>query len=306
MESAPEGDWNNPFDPAGTNYHPPTIGLGDTAIRDGASGVVLADARSPVSTIARCDWTLDGIAQASAACSLPTAGWSPGNHVVTISATDATGLAGPTSTVNVWIGNQPPRLEPIADARVAASAGVWRELAATDPDGTTASVSWDTVPGRYSIVSESVHLDPHPEGGIRTVYWRARDDEGDVSASSFTVGFVPAPEPAIRMHYNGTGTMVGSEWHWSISMRDKAVFEVEVEVPTIPGFPDEPITLSVSSVAGDLPCRRWNSLLSGPESFTCAEKSVTSWSNSQIVALATNRYGESSQTSIQVSRRIQF
>lgn len=252
LEIAREGDWNNPFDPGGANFHPPTIGLGDTAIRDAATGVLQAGAQSPVATIERCAWTVDGAGQDSAGCTLPTAGWSPGNHVVTISATDATGLASPIQTVNVWIGNQPPRLDPIADWRVGSSATVWKDLVARDLDGTIASVSWDTVPDRYSIVSESVHLDPLPAGGVRTVHWRAQDNDGDVSSSSFTVGFVPAPKPEISMSGNGTGMMNGSEWYWKVSIPETGIFSFQVSVDPS-GFPDEPFTVVASGGGGGIP-----------------------------------------------------
>lgn len=299
----PEGQWDNPHDPDGSAFHPPILGLRDTAIRDGETGVVSSHARGQAAEVQSCRWTLDGEPLESRDCSIRTKGWADGNHVVTVSATDTRGVGSPPVAANVWIGNQPPRLVAIGDWRVGSSAEVWRDLVATDPDGAITSLAWDTVPDRYSIVSGSVHLDPLPGGGRRRVYWIARDDDGATSASSFEVGFVPVSKPEIRLNLGGSGHLIGSEWQWTVSIAETKVFTIDVMVDPS-GFLDEPFTVAVRGGAGFLPCTQIQYYPGNPPwTFRCSEASVSTWTSSQIVATVTNRYGESSSNSIQVNLR---
>ncbi len=245
------GNWYNPHDPDGTNYHPPIINLSDTAIHDTAKGYLHAHATSTVSHIARISWILDGTPLATTDSILPTAGWSLGSHTVSISATDATNLEGPTKTIKVWIGNQPPALQTVPSRRVAADRPAITQLLASDADGTITSVTWDTIPDRYSIESNSVDLPPLPDGGTRNFYWRATDNEGATTQADFQLTYVPAP--TITMKPNRFASNVNGGSFTTLKLEPGSPFPVLVVID-IPGFADEPLSLVVSEGSNNLTC----------------------------------------------------
>lgn len=246
------GTWNNPLDPDGTNYHPPVSRLADTAIHDGATGFVYARVSSPVSSIVRVDWTLDGVTLPIHDSILSTANWSPGSHSLSLKAVDAQGLAGPTRSVRVWIGNQAPFLQEVPFRRVASSDPASVVLSASDVDGGIASIAWDTVPDRYSIMTNSVNLPAMPDGGIRTIRWRATDNEGASSSAEFQIAFVPPPRISIEADWRtiGNGTSLNGTWNIQ-SSTGKIDVVVEVDVP---GFDDEGLSVEAFVDGSKLSC----------------------------------------------------
>lgn len=297
----PEGEWDNPHDPTGTAYHPPILGLRDTAIRDGETGVLQSFVRPQIASLESCRWTLDGEPLESRDCSIPTRGWKDGSHVVTLVATDVRGVASPRASANVWIGNQPPRLEEIDDWRVGASATVSKTLGAQDPDGSIAEISWDTVPERYSILSDLLHLGPLPGGGSRTVHWRARDDDGAVTTSSFVVGFVAAPTPDVRMTMNSSGVLHDSKWSYTVNMSMSEVFSFDVVVYPSDDLEDA-LNVTASGTQGSFNCTRSRYYQDHlPWRFQCKEASGFMWGGSEITATVTNRYGERTSVSVYVN-----
>ena len=245
-----EGRWDNPRDPEGTAYHPPVVGLRDTVIRDPEPGFVLARASSPVRRVASVEWTLDGVLQESRDTALSTAGWWPGSHRVTARATDELGIAGTTVQAEVWIGNLPPRLEPVGTLRQDLYTAADLTLRASDPDGPTPEVSWDTVPDRYSIRSERVRLDPVSGGGRRDVHWRAIDSDGAESRSSFQVRHLPMPTISVQpdMRHPDVLSASGIGGTWTVSLRSGAMVPLVVSA-VVPGFPDEPVSVSTEGIA---------------------------------------------------------
>ncbi len=246
----PEGDWDNPRDPEGTAYHPPAVGLRDTVIRDPESGLVLARASSPVRRVASVEWTLDGALHESRDTALSTAGWWPGSHRVTARATDELGIAGTTVQAEVWIGNLPPRLEPVATMRQDLYTTADLTLRASDPDGPNPEVSWDTVPDRYSIRTERVRLDPVPGGGRREIHWRAIDSDGAESRASFQVRHLPMPTISVQpdLRHPDVLSASGGGGTWTVSLRSGAMVPLVVSA-VVPGFSDEPVSVSIEGIA---------------------------------------------------------
>lgn len=246
----PEGHWDNPRDPEGTAYHPPVVGLRDTVIRDPEPGFVLARASSPVRRVASVEWTLDGVLQESRDTALSTAGWWPGSHRVTARATDELGVAGTTVQAEVWIGNIPPRLDPVGTSRMDLYTTADLTLRASDPDGPTPEVSWDTVPDRYSIRTERVRLEPVPGGGRREVHWRAIDSDGAESRASFEVRHLPMPRIYVQVDMLHPDVLTaqsggGSSIAW---LRGGGTIPLVVSA-VVPGFPDEPMSVSTEGIA---------------------------------------------------------
>jgi len=247
---SPKGEWDNPRDPQGINYNPPVVVLRDTVLRDGERGVVRAAISSRVSTIAEVRWTVDGGLQSSRDSALPTAGWAPGSHRVSVRAVDALGIGSPEVSANVWIGNLPPVLAPQGVVRQEWSAATLLSLAATDPDGAAPEISWDTVPGRFAIRSEQVQLDALPEGGWRMVFWRAIDADGAETRSSFEVRHLPEIRISVQpdiFHPDVTGA-TGGGGSWSVSLQSGKTLPLLVDA-AIPGFSDEPLVVTFAGVA---------------------------------------------------------
>lgn len=311
----PEGDWDNPHDPNGTAYFPPLVGLRDTSIRDPDTGIVQSFARGQVAAVESCRWTLDEVALDTRDCSIPVKGWADGNHVVTVSATDGRGVVGAIATANVWIGNLPPRLDPIADQRIPATDAFQIALSAKDPDGSILEIAWDTVPDRYAIRGDLVSRPALGFGGSETIHWRAVDDEGATTTSRFSLGRVAAPEVVLEVDPLTADLFGGHLLNpdlilkgWTVRMDSGAVFRTLVAAE-VPGFPDEPVTVTVT--------RQWNEPLTCTQAdpaarmlisrrsptHRCTELAVSSWSYATFVATATNRFGAVAKAEIGVDRQ---
>lgn len=311
----PEGDWDNPHDPSGTAYHPPIVGLRDTVLRDGENGVVQSFVRPQVAPVDACRWILDGEVLDTRDCSIPSKGWAEGNHVVTVTATDVRGVVGVPTTANVWIGNLPPRLDSIADQRIPATDAFQIPLAAKDPDGSILEIAWDTVPDRYAIRGNLVSRPGRDAGGSETIHWRAVDDDGATTISSFSLGRVAAPEIVLEVD-QWSSALIGGHMlepdgtlkSWQIRMDSGEVFGTLVAA-RVPGFPDEPVTVTVTGQWGQPltctqadPAARMRISWKSP-THRCAEPRLSFWSDAVIVARATNRFGAASEATITVYRQ---
>ena len=305
----PEGEWDNPHDPDGTAYFPPIIGLRDTAIKDGASGQVQSFVRGQVAKVEACRWTVDGVSLETRTCSLSTTEWTLGNHVVTLSAFDTRGVSSPVTTAQVWIGNQPPKLGPIPYRRQSSMEELVQALVAEDLDGSIASVAWDTEPGRYGNESRLVRLPPSSWGGNRTIFWRAIDNEGASTESTFTVGLVPPPSLSIELDLRTIGSASSYNGVWTVGATDaggnpKALgVIVTVELSS---FSDEPFDgPTVTGSSGALSCvlvSVENPGGNGRKTYNCAEKAGLQAASTTFLATARNRFGVTGSAGLSVRR----
>lgn len=302
----PEGDWDNPHDPAGTAFFPPLVDLRDTAIRDGENGVVQSFVRPQVAPVDSCRWILDGEVLPTGDCSIPTKGWALGNHAVIVQASDTRGIASLPKTVNVWIGNQPPRLAPIPYRRQSSLEPLVVDLLAEDPDGAIVSVAWDTAWDRYANASTRVRIEPSTWGGNRTVWWRAIDDDGKSTDSSFTVGLVPPPTVEVSLDFATIGYATAMNGVWTVRARDNLGNSIPLGVivtVSMPSFPDEPFGApTVTGASGTLTCGPPSTDDAGRTSYRCGEKSDAPSSTTGFRATATNRFGAEGSGGLSVLR----
>ena len=127
---------------------------------------------------------------------------SPGEYVVSLTATDEHGLADPTPatrTVTVEGGNAAPNAtisEPSMDISISAGESVFFSGTASDPDGDPVTVLWDFGDGSTStVLGHGAHA--YPDAGVYTVTLTATDDQGLADPSpptrTVTVGAANAP-----------------------------------------------------------------------------------------------------------------
>ena len=190
------GRWDNPLDPEGSNYHPPTVSLNDTTIRNAIAGRITAHASSRNSTIASVRWIRNDTLLANTDTILSTDGWADGWYLLSAQAVDANGLASPIAKIGFWVGNQLPEFQGAYERFVSPGTSAFISLLPYDPDGTIISVAWDTVPDRYSFGTQDISFSA-PPGSRKHIYAKAVDNDGGVAEVIFSVYFTSPP--AVRM-----------------------------------------------------------------------------------------------------------
>jgi len=111
---------NNPLDPGGTNWHPPTVlAMADTAVFVGDSFFISAEGRDSAGSALEFLWALDGInfKDTTVKGAIKTAFKSPGMKIVLVKARDSIGVESAADTVQVAVtGNAPINLSPASGA----------------------------------------------------------------------------------------------------------------------------------------------------------------------------------------------
>jgi len=299
------GRWDNPLDPDGSNCHPPTVALNDTAIRTPLGGRITAHATSLNSTITSVRWIRDDTLLAITDTFLPTDGWNTGWHALSAQALDANGLSSRIAQIGVWIGNRLPALQGAYDRIASASSPAFISLAAADPDGSIASVAWDTVPDRYAFDSRDVSIDG-TAGTRRHIYAKAVDNDGATVTENFSVLFAAPPvvRAAPDLENNAIGTFFGSGASWTIALSSS---ELPILVGAgIPGIPNASLKVVVKEGSRTYPCAASShtftndALIQDEQRFACSVEASDSPSRS-LVAQVASTYGDTARTSLSVT-----
>lgn len=217
-------DWNNPTDPNGGNYHPPTaaVRMTDSLFKDPEQVVAVAAGASLNSKVVSYDWKADNDSTSYAArtdSAIRLNGIRDSStHLLQVRATDANGLTGDWSApVRIHVWNHPPVLAHVRDTTLSANKPLAVKLSATDPDGTVSKIFWGTSNGAWTDSTGTVTLSPMSEGA-KKIYWSARDDLGKVSVDSFTATFTDlAP---VLAHVRDTMLFVGQAFSVALSAQD--------------------------------------------------------------------------------------
>jgi hypothetical protein len=190
------GRWDNSLDPDGSNFHPPSISLNDTVIRNSIDGQITAHATSRNSSIASVRWVRNDTLLADTDTILSTKGWTDGWYWLSAQAMDANGLASSVAKIGLWVGNRLPVFPGAYDHFAYPDTPDFISLSAFDPDGTIISVAWDTVPDRYSFGTQDFSVSG-PPGSRKYIYAKAVDNDGGAAEVMFSVYFTSPP--AVRM-----------------------------------------------------------------------------------------------------------
>lgn len=299
------GRWDNPLDPDGSNSHPPTVTLNDTAIRNPIGGRITVHATSLNSTIASVRWGRDDTLLASTDTVLPTDGWKDGWHALSAQAVDANGLSSRIAQSGVWIGNRLPAFQGAYDRIVSASSPAFLSLAAYDPDGTIASVAWDTVPDRYAFDSRDFPVNG-TAGTRKHIYAKAVDNDGATVTEDFSLLFAAPPvvRTAPDLENSAIGTSLGSGASWTVSLSSS---ELPILVGAgIPGIPDASLEVVVKEGGNTYPCvPSFHAFTSGvlipdEQRFECFVAASDSPSRS-LVAQVVSPFGDTARTSLSVT-----
>jgi len=299
------GRWDNPLDPEGSNYHPPTVSLKDTSLRQASGGKILAHATSRNSTIASVRWIRNDTLLANTDTILSTDGWKDGCYRLSAQAVDAMGLAGQAVQITVWIGNRLPELHASYSPVASSHAATVVSLSASDPDGSIASIAWDTVPDRYAFLTSRFPL-AGAAGSSRTVYWKAVDNDGAATIESFSVLF--AAPPAVRiapdLENSSIGTSFGSGASWTVYLTS-TVLPLLVGAG-IPGIPSASLEVVVKEGANTYPCVASSRAFPGgpivqdEQRFACSLDAPGTNPRS-LVAQVVSPYGDTTRTSLLVT-----
>lgn len=299
------GRWDNPLDPDGADYHPPTISLSDTAIRNARGSRITVHASSQNSTISSVRWIRNDTLLPTTDTLLSTDGWNDGWHALSAQAVDANGLSSRVAQIGVWIGNRLPELHASYSPVVSAHAPTEVRLSANDPDGTIASVSWDTVPDRYAFGSRDFELSGSA-GSRKSIYAKAMDNDGATVTAEFSVLFAAAPvvRAAPDLESSAIGTSFGSGASWTVALKYSAL-PILIGAG-IPGIPDASLEVVVKEGDITYPCTSSSHsfldgiLIQDEQRFECVLYATDSPSRS-LVAQVVSPYGDTATVALSVT-----
>jgi len=296
------GRWDNPLDPEGSNYAPPNVVLNDTAIRNPTGGRITAHAASRNSTIASVRWIRNDTLLAGTDTSLPTDGWNDGWHSLSAQVQDANGLSSRIARIGIWIGNRLPELRASYSPVVSAHAAATINLSADDPDGTIASIAWDTVPDRYAFGSREFEL-RGSAGTRKSIYAKAVDNDGATVTENLSVLFAAPPvvRAAPDLESSALVSASGSGGSWTAHLTS-SVLPILVGAGT-PGLPDASLEVVVKEGSSTYPCiSSSHSFLSGfliqdEQRFECSLE-VTDSPSRSLVAQVVSPYGDTTTSAL--------
>lgn len=196
----PEKEWNNPFDPSGTNYfRPSVIKPADTTIGVNEKLQLTASGIDENGTIRAFGWSFDqGKNWDTAAVSAEYFhAWGSqyiGKNSVWVTSIDNDGLVSTPDSFTVTIKSFKPHLTTVNDSVVSQNASVEVTFAATDENGTISRYYWGTDENgwRDSSATGSA-IFSHPTGGPITIQWAAVDNDGEIAYDTFNLLFNRGP-----------------------------------------------------------------------------------------------------------------
>ncbi len=277
--------WNNPADPAGTNWHLPRIRLtGDTLFTDSAKVKLQIEATSANSVVTGfqvwIDGTLASVKPVPLASGSLRMDWRPGRlsegrHRLVVKAIDATKLVGEPDTLTVTVFDKPPALVPIRDTLLAVHRFLEVALRANDSDDSIAKYYFDTVDGKWDSTSTAPTLKLGSSANVkRQIRWGARDQAGKIKYESFGVEFSDQPQRTAQ-----ADTMLSSSGKLALDVHaldlDSTCLVKRVLWATSPGEwsdSSDRLRIDLTKTGGGVDTVRWavrndRGILSKPDTF---------------------------------------
>jgi formylglycine-generating enzyme required for sulfatase activity len=194
--------WDNPFDPHGVNWHPPTVQApADTTVAMFDTVFLRASGQDENGTVTGFLWSFDhgttwpvlGTPEQPACYA-----WGmqqSGEQVVWVKARDNERVTSPPDSFIVIVHEYRPVVQPVRDTFVSQLAMVTTNLTASDTNGPIVKYFWKTAPdGPWSDSTvEPLFSVTHPEGGGLTVVWGACDNDRFITCDTFSVLFNRGP-----------------------------------------------------------------------------------------------------------------
>lgn len=197
----PEKNWNNPYDPQGGNWHPPTLThKNDTVAAINDQVVLNAEGHDDNGSIAGFAWSFSRGAAWDTVW-LPvieTHSWTiaeTGAEAVYVRAVDNDHIASATDSFFVSVHSYVPVITKIRDTVVSQQASVTITVNASDTNSTIEKYFWGGLqPGWTDSTTVSQKTFTNPQGGPLTVRWGVVDDDGNSVTDTFTLLFNRGPK----------------------------------------------------------------------------------------------------------------
>lgn len=200
-----EKDWNNLFDPYGTNYYPPVVSpKTDTLIKINDKIALSAQGSDENGTIKWYRWSFDGgVTWDTVPADLPHyKSWDvseAGKNTVWFSSMDNDRLVSSPDSFIVSVHSYAPVLTKIQDTIVSQYATVNINMQVSDTAGNIIKYYMKTdTDSEWRDSSDSpVFSFSYPEGGPVKVIWAAMDDDNNCVSDSFNIFFNQGPDTAV-------------------------------------------------------------------------------------------------------------
>jgi hypothetical protein len=197
-----EKQWNNPFDPSGTNWHPPTVvAPGDTNVAFNDTVALGATGWDDNGSIVKYWWSFDRGKNWPLSGTFDTPArrlWGAegvGAQVVWVKAQDNDGIFSLPDSCVVIVHTYRPTIRQVADTVVSQVATVSITLSAADTNGAIVRYFWKTgIQGPWSDSTMTPQFDfSHPQGGGISIVWGAEDHDGLLCCDTFAILFNRGP-----------------------------------------------------------------------------------------------------------------
>jgi formylglycine-generating enzyme required for sulfatase activity len=197
-----EKTWDNPFDPGGVNWHPPTAQApNDTNVALNDTVILRAAGHDENGSVVNFLWSFDhGMAwpvlgtpeqPARYVWGLPQVG----RRMVWVKARDNDGVMSLPDSFSIMVHEYRPLARRMNDTIVSQQATVTVAVTASDSNGAIVKYYWKTAvngPWSDSTLVPQYALS-HPEGGGMTLVWGACDHDGFIACDTFAVLFNRGP-----------------------------------------------------------------------------------------------------------------
>lgn len=194
----PEKNWNNPFDPDGTNFYPPEVfSHNDTSITTNKTLLIHIDSKDENGSIEGLMWSFNGGVNWDTTMTTEPyqKSWTildTGFNSVWYCAIDNNGIVSKPDSFNVRVHFNAPLLTAVNDSSIRQDANVALHFQATDTNGTIVKYYWKSPANCASWSDSSETADAifsKREGGPLDVVWAAVDNDGIIVYDTFTLIF---------------------------------------------------------------------------------------------------------------------
>ena len=191
----PEKIWDNPYDPQGVNWFPPTLShKNDTVVAINDQVPLNAEGHDSNGSIAGYLWSFDhGVTWDTAQTHVWTLA-ETGTHVAYVRAIDNDHIQSPSDSFQVSVHSYVPVITNVRDTVVSQQASVTITVTAFDTNSTVGKYYWGgPQPGWTDSTTVPQKTFTNPQGGALTVRWGVVDDDGNSVSDTLTVLFNRGP-----------------------------------------------------------------------------------------------------------------
>jgi len=192
--------WDNPYDPSGVNWYPPTLSHhADTTVAINDAITLTAQGHDANGAVTGYAWSFNqGRTWDTSKLSVPQIhSWNRaeiGTHPVWVRAMDNDHLLSAIDTFTISVHSYVPIIVPVIDTVVSQQAQVNINVSAFDTNSSIGRYYWSTQPGIWTdSTSLGQKIFSQPQGGPLFVRWGVADDDDNWAIDSFKILFNRGP-----------------------------------------------------------------------------------------------------------------